>query len=89
MSKKLEISYYKEYVNPYKNMSNNGFTIEKPVRYVFESNKLMSIDKINYYITNYFLTSKYNHFHKMKNKTIKNTTLNLNGRKRLNLIFLL
>ena len=82
MSKKLEISYYKEYVNPYKNMSNNGFTIEKPVRYVFESNKLMSIDKINYYITNYFLTSKYNHFHKMKNKTIEFnfSTINSNGR---------
>lgn len=70
-SKKLEITYSIDYLNPYKNISNDGFTIEKPIRYTFESNKLLSIDHINLFITKNFLPNNYNYFHGMKNKSIE------------------
>ena len=57
-------------LKPYENKSNNGSINESFKRHIFESNKMMSIEKINKYVIRY-LGKLYNDLHLIKNKTIE------------------
>lgn len=59
-----------EDVNDGKSKSNDGSINESYKRHVFESNKMMSIEKINKYVIRY-LGKLYNDLHLIKNKTIE------------------
>ena len=59
-----------EDVNDGKSKSNDGSINESYKRYIFESNKMMSIEKINKYVISY-LGKLYNDLHLIKNKTIE------------------
>ena len=75
---KIQIST--EFLNPYKNKSNNDSVDEKMTRYSFKSNKLMSIGNINKYVIRFF-NERYNNFHKIKDKSIEfNFCTKNNGR---------